>query len=214
MVKETIMVFCAHPDDEAFGLGATIAKYAKEGHDVFNVIFSYGEQGNWWLRKKHTIETRVKEAIKGDKILGCKKTYFLGVPDLKIKEEIKKRKIYLRVAALIKKHKPNKIFTHVDDDMYPDHRAVREIVIKTIGILKYKCDVYSFDVWSPVKLSTNYPKLVIDVSKTFKIKVKALREFKSQGFVMLQLLPAVYWRAIKNGWKAGVKRAEVFYKIK
>ncbi len=39
------MAIFAHPDDEAFGTGGTLAKYAAEGHDVYLVTATRGESG-------------------------------------------------------------------------------------------------------------------------------------------------------------------------
>ncbi len=43
--KLTMMAIYAHPDDEAFGTGGTLAKYAHEGVDVHLVTATLGEAG-------------------------------------------------------------------------------------------------------------------------------------------------------------------------
>lgn len=45
MSKLTLMAIVAHPDDEAFGTGGTLAKYAAEGVDVHLVTATRGEAG-------------------------------------------------------------------------------------------------------------------------------------------------------------------------
>jgi len=45
MDKLTLMVVLAHPDDEAFGIGGSLAKYAAEGCDVYLVCATRGEAG-------------------------------------------------------------------------------------------------------------------------------------------------------------------------
>ena len=40
-----LMVVLAHPDDEAFGVGGTLARYAAEGCDVHLVCATRGEAG-------------------------------------------------------------------------------------------------------------------------------------------------------------------------
>ena len=44
-MKRTILAIFAHPDDEAFGTGGTLARYAAEGHDVYLVTATRGEAG-------------------------------------------------------------------------------------------------------------------------------------------------------------------------
>jgi LmbE family N-acetylglucosaminyl deacetylase len=45
MVDLTLMVVFAHPDDEAFGTGGSLTKYAAEGCDVYVVTATRGEAG-------------------------------------------------------------------------------------------------------------------------------------------------------------------------
>jgi N-acetyl-1-D-myo-inositol-2-amino-2-deoxy-alpha-D-glucopyranoside deacetylase len=40
-----LLAIFAHPDDEAFACGGTLAKYAAEGHDVFLICATRGEEG-------------------------------------------------------------------------------------------------------------------------------------------------------------------------
>ena len=72
MVKR-LMIICAHPDDEIFGAGGTIAKYAAEGIEVITVIFSYGESSHPWLRKRFKVEVRKTESLKAGKAVGTKR---------------------------------------------------------------------------------------------------------------------------------------------
>jgi len=45
MSKPTLMAIFAHPDDEAFGVGGTLAKYADQDCDVYLVTATRGEAG-------------------------------------------------------------------------------------------------------------------------------------------------------------------------
>jgi N-acetyl-1-D-myo-inositol-2-amino-2-deoxy-alpha-D-glucopyranoside deacetylase len=40
-----LLAIFAHPDDEAFACGGTLAKYAAQGHDVFLICATRGEEG-------------------------------------------------------------------------------------------------------------------------------------------------------------------------
>ncbi|MFB0559755.1 MAG: PIG-L deacetylase family protein [Candidatus Lokiarchaeia archaeon] len=40
-----IQVFAAHPDDGVIGMGGTITKLIREGHEVQVVIFTRGDEG-------------------------------------------------------------------------------------------------------------------------------------------------------------------------
>lgn len=214
MSKEKILVICAHPDDEIIGAGGTIAKYSQEGRNVTVIIFSYGELSHPWIKKKVTIGTRVNESRTAGEIVGCKDTIFLGAKEGHFID--KRKTITKTIEKVINDLKPSKIFVHsFDDRLYADHKAVHEIVMSTIDRMDYKGNIYTFNIWNMVNSQERYcPKLMVDVSKTFKLKTKALGCFKSQKLAMLQLLPVVYLRAIRNGLYMGVKFAERFSKIR
>ena len=45
MTKQTILAVLAHPDDESFGMGGTLALYAARGAEVYLVCATRGEVG-------------------------------------------------------------------------------------------------------------------------------------------------------------------------
>ncbi|MBW2972448.1 PIG-L family deacetylase [Candidatus Woesearchaeota archaeon] len=212
---ETILIICAHPDDEILGAGGTIAKYVKEGKRVIAVIFSYGENSHWWLQKKFTVEMRVKESKAAGAIVGIEKTFFLGLKDFELKEEMKDESRLEPIEKIIRKYRPSKIFTHSPDDMiYSDHIAVWESVDKVTERMGYRGDIYVFNIWAKdVRLSKN-PKLYIDISDTFRLKWDALKCFRSQHMYIFQLYPGVLFRALRQGWSNRCRFAEAFTKVK
>lgn len=214
-MPEKILIICAHNDDPLFGLGGTIAKYLKECKQVKTIIFSYGEGSHPWLKKKESITIRVKECQKADKILGNNKSIYLGIKEFNFEKEVKKKKIDEKLQEIIKKYNPSKIFTHGNDDPHPDHRAVYKIVLNIVDKMHYNKDVYTFDVWNPIRIrKRTEPKLVIDTSKTFKLKIKALKCHKSQKVAVLSLLWNVYRKDFFNGLANNCRFAEVFYKLR
>ncbi len=44
-MTKTILAVLAHPDDESFGLGGTLALYAEKGYDTYYVCATRGEVG-------------------------------------------------------------------------------------------------------------------------------------------------------------------------
>ena len=129
-------------------------------------------------------------------------------------KEVKSRKVENIIEDLVRKYNPSKIFTHSHDDIiFVDHKAVSNVVMKALKKIKYQGDVYIFDIWNPMTIRKRHaPKMIVDVSETFKIKEKALGCFKSQSFVIAELKPLIYARAIKNGIATGVRFAEKFYR--
>jgi len=211
---ENIICFCAHNDDHIIGAGGTLAKYAKEGKGVYTYIFSYGESSHPHLQREVIIKIRVAESQACDKVIGGSGIYHFGLKEGNFIQEIEKRKFKKKIIDIIRERKPTKIFTHTKDDPHPDHRAVNTVVLEVARELKYKGDIYSFDIWNPLTARGRAkPKLVVDITETFKTKVKAFECHKSQKLSLIMLLPAVYTRAIINGLNHEVKYAEIFLKI-
>jgi hypothetical protein len=97
----------------------------------------------------------------------------------------------------------------------PDHRTLNKLLLETIDRMRYKCDVYMFDVWTIFNFKKrHYVKIVVDISETFRMKIKALRMFESQKRSLFILMWSVYLRAWHSGRDIKVKHAETFYKIR
>lgn len=74
----------AHPDDETFMLGSTLAKYANEGHEIKIVCATKGEAGQWSdviPIPGQLAEIRAIEHRKGLDVLGVKELQYLEYKD-------------------------------------------------------------------------------------------------------------------------------------
>jgi LmbE family N-acetylglucosaminyl deacetylase len=222
--KGSILVICAHSDDQIIGAGGALAKYAKEGFEIHTIVLSFGEGVKPHMRRDVISRTRIKESQKADKIIGGHGVVFLGLRDLHFEEDFEKRRIAQNLIKIVEKLKPVKIFTHSSDDAHPDHRATLRLVLKAYKRVELKSDLYTFEVWHILNLKKrNKPKLVVDTSDTFKTKVKALKAFKSQidlsnfyNYLVLNnfFFFLIYIKDTLNGIKNNMKYAEVFYKIR
>lgn len=137
-MTKTIVVFLAHPDDETFGAGGTLALYARKGYDVYSVCATRGEAGTVdeeHLRGfKDTAEMRTDELMRAAKILGLKGVYFLGYrdsgmpgteenqhPEAQISHSVDE--VAGRVVKYIRELKPDIVITHdpIGGYKHPDH---------------------------------------------------------------------------------------------
>jgi LmbE family N-acetylglucosaminyl deacetylase len=214
MSKETILVFCAHNDDQIIGAGGTLAKYAREGKEVIVYIFSFGESSHPHYHKEEIIKRRVKELHNADETLKISKSLFLGLQEGDFFNEFtKKKRKEILIRALTEK-KPTKIFTHSTDDPHKDHQAVNNIVLSIAKEVGYQGDILTFDVWNPFNLrNRNLPKLVIDIKETLPLKIKAFRCHGSQVPTLFIMMPSIYIRAIMTGLQYGQGYSEKFTKI-
>ena len=212
--KEVILAFGAHSDDLEIGMGAAIAKFAKDGKEIIGVIFSSGEKSSPWLKKKYLVESRREEAKNIGGFIGCKQTVFLGLKDMNLMEDIERPKVKLALKNIINHFKPEKIFVHSKYDPHKDHRAVNKAVFEALDIIdkNKKIGVFVFEVWNV--LNETIPRIYVDVSDTFGIKIKAMKKFKSQKLYIYILMLPVIIRAVICGFHARCKYAERFYKVR
>ena len=137
-MTKTILAVLAHPDDESFGLGGTLALYARKGYDTYYVCATRGEAGT--VDEEHltgfkdTAELRTDELNRAAKILGLKGVFFLGYrdsgmpgmeenkhPDAQINHSIDE--VAGRVVKYIRQLKPDIVLTFdpIGGYKHPDH---------------------------------------------------------------------------------------------
>src|ERR1700712_4884228 len=97
----SFLVIGPHPDDQELGMGGTIAKLAKQGHQVHLVDMTTGEP-----TPRGTPELRLKESAAAAKILGVSRTP-LGLKNREVQHTIEARH---KLAEVIRIHKPNVLF--------------------------------------------------------------------------------------------------------
>lgn len=221
MKKETILIISSHSDDLEIGMGGSVAQYASEGKRIISVIMTSGESSSPWLKEDVIREERIKEAVKIDQFLGCEKTIFIGLRDKDLFGGIKhkglisyinNKKLIEKIAFIIKKYNPDKIFTHSKEDPHEDHKSTNEILFKALALTNNKASVYAFEVWNV--LNEPHPRMYVNISKTFGKKIEAMKMFKSQKISVYSLFVQVVLRAFFSGFHANCRFAERFYKLR
>ena len=142
-MTKTILAVLAHPDDETFGLGGTIALYAQKGYDVYYVCATRGEVGSadeeFMKGYKDTAEMRTAELARAAKILGLKDVFFLGYrdsgmpgsadnknPDAQVAHSIDE--VAGKVVKYIRELKPELVLTFdpIGGYRHPDHIHIQQ----------------------------------------------------------------------------------------
>lgn len=212
----------AHPDDPELACGGTIALWTK--HDnVYNVIVSCGEKGTWNKNDAplRVADKRESEAKKAACYLEVKKVIFLGHPDGEVTNV---PTLKLELAALIRSIKPYTIVTHDPwrRQFHPDHRATGFAVIEAIMIAR---DWHFYPFLLEVGLKKHRPKellltptdkptIINDITSTINKKISAIKLHKSQLRQLPRWEKRIKQRAQNDGYLAGYKYGEGFYKIR
>jgi len=140
-VKRTLLAVFAHPDDEAFGTGGTLARYAAGGTRVALVCATRGEAGQIADPGLATPETlgQVREAELrcAARTLGVEKVIFLdyrdsgmaGTPENGERRafvNVPAKEVVPRLVGIIRRLRPQVVVTFEPNGGYghPDHMAI------------------------------------------------------------------------------------------
>ncbi len=112
-IPKLAMSIHAHPDDQEFSVGGTLAKWARAGCEIISVIITSGDSGSNdptkdGSHKQELAELREKEQLAANAVLGIKETIFLRYPDGELEPTIALRKDLTR---LIRQYKPDTVAT-------------------------------------------------------------------------------------------------------
>jgi LmbE family N-acetylglucosaminyl deacetylase len=195
--KQRILVILAHPDDPEFFCGATLARWARAGHEITYFLLTCGDKGrndnNRDIPGDELCDLRHNEERAAAAILGVGEVHFLDnedgylVPDLSLRRE---------VVRIIRQFKPDVLVTCDPQNLFatyglnhPDHRAAGQVVLDAVfpaagnelffpELLKEGYQPHSpKEVWASL---TSQPNAVLDVSATWETKILALKQHVSQ----------------------------------
>jgi len=229
---QRILVMLAHPDDPEFFCGGTIAKWTLRGHHVTYCLITKGEKGiNDNFSPKDSdeiISVRESEQKKAATVLGVREIGYLDQPDGFLIPSLKLRR---QVVKIIRESKPD-IIVGCDPSNYyssnnyinhPDHRAAGQIVIESIfpaaqnalffpdllsqGLKPHKIA----ELWLSIP---NHENISIDISDTWKLKLRALHEHKSQIGDEKKFDEKMLSRRLEGSTEERPRFVEKFYRIK
>ena len=118
-----VMIIGAHPDD-AEKAGGTAAKYTALGYEVLLVSMTNGDAGHYKMGGGVLAQRRMEEARRAGEVIGAK-YLVLDNHDGELMPTLENRR---KVISLIRKFRPDLIFTHRPNDYHPDHRYTGVLV--------------------------------------------------------------------------------------
>jgi len=215
-VSERILVVCAHPDDEVLGIGGTLILEAKT-KKIFVLIIADGEssRGNF-----SRVNVRKKQAKNACSIIGINKLEFLDYPDQKL-DVINSLEISQKIENVIKKWKPNTVYTHSNNDLNQDHRKVFEatsIAVRPLPESRIK-KFYCFETMSSTEWGFNEkfnPNCFVNIESVINKKLKAVSQYKQEirEYPHPRSIESIKNRAKYWGTIVGIRYAEAFQMIR
>ena len=165
-----LLCVVAHPDDETFGSGSTLIKYAAEGVSVYTACATRGDVGEIADRSDATPETlsavREKEYYGAGKVMGVKQSILYGYRDSGMAGtpdndhpnafiRVPMEQVVARIVDTIRQLKPHVVFTFDEGGGYghPDHIHASEatkLAYFAAGDPNYSSS--DLEPWMPSKL--------------------------------------------------------------
>jgi LmbE family N-acetylglucosaminyl deacetylase len=189
----------AHPDDQEFTIGGTLAKWARAGTEIITVVITSGDAGSndrtdANMTKTRLAEIREQEQRNACTVLGVQETVFLRYGDGTLQPTLDLRRDLTR---LIRKFKPDAVvcgdptarFFGNSYMNHPDHRAAGDAACDAAfpsAGTKFIFPELLAEGLPPHEVSRVYlhgsekSDVWVDIGETLEIKVRALKQHLSQ----------------------------------
>jgi len=128
MNKRRLLAVFAHPDDESFAVGGTLARYAAEGVEVSLLCATRGEAGIEGMGPEEAAKVREQELRAACVVLGVREVRFLGYRDGGL-AEADLAEVTARMLQAMRQLHPQVVVTFGPDGIsgHPDHVAVNQL---------------------------------------------------------------------------------------
>ena len=192
-IPERAMVVIPHPDDAEVGCGGTVARWAKEGTEVYFVLCTDGRAGSSDpnMTQEHLVELREQEQAQAAQVLGVREVVYLRNPDGHLADS---QTVLGEVVKAIRRFRPNVVLStdplRRTSHQHRDHRAAGQASLD--ACFPYARDrlhlpgVMIEEELPPHKVGTvllwgaDTPEVFVDITDTIALKVSALRQHVSQ----------------------------------
>jgi LmbE family N-acetylglucosaminyl deacetylase len=163
-----ILAIFAHPDDETFGCGGTLALHAEAGHRVgaLSLTCSDAERGS--------------ELKRATKALGIDEPLIFPEESIDPTTEL-----IQRVSDIIVNRRPAVVITHLPFDYHREHKTAHELVKEAVewaGHTTIYDDAWVVERLLLMEVNTLIPSphIVVDVSDVWPRKMVATKAYASQ----------------------------------
>lgn len=217
-----VLVIAAHPDDETYGLGGTIARHVLKSDQVTILFLTDG------VTARHNMaELQRMAARKACATLGIDDARFVGLPDQRL-DGMPLLEVIKPIHQVVKEICPQTVYTHHRGDTNQDHRVVFAatlVAVRPFGdnpVQRMLCyEVPSSTEWAPpFGESAFLPNVFVDIQATLETKLQAIEAYRETFQSEVKSFPhprspeAVQLYAQQRGVSVGMLAAEAFMLVR
>jgi len=219
-----ILAIGAHPDDVEILCAGTLAKFHKNGDEIFICHVCDGNKGSKIYSSEELAKIRRNEAINSAKLINAT-SIWAGISDGEVTLDLSSR---IKIIDVIRQSKPDLVITHSPNDYHSDHINTSRLVFEAVylaDLVLWKTNypsteklpyLYYMDTLAGVNF---VPDEYVDITDTIDIKIDMMMQMKSQlGWLkdMHNCDAAEFIKTVARfrGFQAGVQYAEAFVQQK
>lgn len=180
-MKDKILVFTVHPDDETLGCGGTLLKHKANGSEIHWLICTT-------LDKSHDYyNTREKEIIKVSETYGFNSVHNLRLKTMRI-DEYSFTELISKISNVVINVKPSTIYLPFKSDIHSDHRKIFEASYSCTKSFRYSFikRIYMMETLSETEFAPStkedsfIPNVFIDITEFIEKKIEIMKIFQSE----------------------------------
>lgn len=206
MKNQRVLVLGPHTDDGEWGAGASLARWIKQGSEVWYAAFSAAEESVVAGFSPDILRTEIVHAAVA---LGIRQDN-LRVLHHKVRHFPRDRQEILEEMVRLRREiQPTLVILPSSYDTHQDHKVISEEgfrAFKRSSILGYEIP------WNNRKIDLTFFQEVDD--EDVACKVRAIAAYKSQAFRNPQYEEFIRSLAIQRGFQVGCRYAEAFEVIR
>jgi len=219
-MSKKVLVVAAHPDDEALGCGASMARHAASGDRVYACYMTGGVGAR--SGSSADSERRRVAAVKAGQILGVTKQFFFDYPDNGM-DTVSLLEIVRTIEQVVEEVQPETIYTHFQYDLNIDHRLTHQAVVTACRpqpgqpVKEIMCfEILSSTDWQGSCDPAFRATVINDVTQYFQHKTDALRCYgdEMREFPHSRSFKSVEALAVMRGASYGLEKAEAFQLVR
>ena len=210
-----VAVISAHPDDETFGAGGTLARHVEFGDEVHACVVTKAYTPDW---PEETLRLARSQALEAFGVLGIKSSKFLGFPTVKL-NTVPGKDLNDRLSEFIHDVDPQIVYAPFPGDLNNDHSivaraaaiAVRPVPGTRRSLLYF--EILSSTEWGRMFLQNGFnPNLYVNIHSTIDQKIEAARCYglETRRFPHPRSIEGIKLLARTRGMEVGLEAAEAF----